>query len=188
MNGTETYRLWVAELSDEAAPRVHPDKPNLYVGVTIEDPVRRFDHLIHSWRPKHLVARYGVKLRRDLSEQLPAYADRAAATEAEKGLIKGLRRQGLVVNGVSYRYRIYVILLKDAVGPRKCPDKPWIYVGQTRKDVKARFREHTEGARNGKGPLYSPIVYRYGVRLMPELYESIPCAYALACFIHERAR
>jgi len=31
------YWLWVAELSDQAAQRVDPDKPNLYVGVTIED-------------------------------------------------------------------------------------------------------------------------------------------------------
>ena len=57
------YRLWVAELSDLAARRVNPDKPNLYVGVTIEDPERRFDRLRRGVRPEHPVAQYGVKLR-----------------------------------------------------------------------------------------------------------------------------
>jgi hypothetical protein len=174
------YRLWVAELSDEAAPLVHPEKPNLYVGVTIEDPERKFARLRRALRPEHPVAQYGVKLRPEFYEHLPVYADGAAAAAAEKELVQGLRREGFILNRVGYQYRVYVILLRDEVGPRKCADKPWIYVGQTSKDVKKRFIEHIEGAHNRKGhPLYSRVVYKYGVKLMPELYESIPYVYTL---------
>ena len=77
------------------------------------------------------------------------------------------------------RYRVYVILLRDGVGPRTCADKPRIYVGQTSKDIEERFREHRDGVRNGNGPLYSRVVHRFGVRLMPELYEAIPCVHSL---------
>jgi hypothetical protein len=171
--------VWVAELSDDAMPRLHPDKPNLYVGLTIEDPWRRFDRLMDGVRPHHPVTLYGVGLRPDLYEHLPAYPDPKVATEAKGHLIQELRRQGFVVNRMGHRYRIYVILLRDH-GPRKHPDKPWVYVGQTAKDIETRFKEHIAGARTRGGrPLYSRVVHKYGEKLLPDLYESIPCVYLL---------
>ena len=50
-------------------------------------------------------------------------------------------------------------------------DKPCIYVGSSSKTPEERFHEHIEGARNKKGPLFSRIVNRYGVRLRPRLYQ-----------------
>ena len=50
-------------------------------------------------------------------------------------------------------------------------DKPCIYVGSTTKTPEERFRQHIEGARNNRGPLFSRIVRNYGVRLRPRLYE-----------------
>jgi len=138
--------VWVSELSDDAAPRVRTDKPNLYVGLTIEDPRTRFDRLMAGVRPNHPVRLYGVELRSDLYEHLPTYTDLRIATEAKRKLIKDLRHQGFVVNRIGHRYCIYVILLRD-VGLRKHPDKPWVYVGQTAKNIEERFREHIEGAR-----------------------------------------
>jgi Uri superfamily endonuclease len=74
-------------------------------------------------------------------------------------------------------YRVYVILLRD-VRPRTVSDKPWVYVGQTAKDIEERFNEHITGARtHGGQPLYSRVVHKYGERLLPALYESIPCVY-----------
>jgi hypothetical protein len=170
----------VAEVSDQAGPRVHPDRPNLYVGVTIEDPERKFDRLRQGVRPQHPVGQHGARLRSDLYEHLPAYSDLAAATATKKELVHSLRREGFAVNGVRHRYRVYVIRLRDEVGPRRSADRPWIYVGQTSKDVKARFVEHIDGARTPKGRrLYSGVVHRYGVELIPELYEAIPEVYTL---------
>jgi hypothetical protein len=175
-----TYRLWVVELADQAGPRVHPDRPNLYVGVTIEDPEQKFDRLKRGVRPRHPVQRHGVKLRLDLYGHLPAYDDQTDATAAKKVLAHRLRGDGFVVNGVGYRFRVYVIRLKDAVGPPKVPDKPWVYVGQTSKDVEHRWREHQKGARNGKGRLFSKVVQQHGDGLMPELYQSLPCVHTRA--------
>jgi hypothetical protein len=173
------YRLWVAELSDQAGPRLLPDRPNLHVGVTISDPESRFEWLKRGMRPEHPVAQFGVRLRADLYECLPAYSDQAGANSARKELVHRLRREAFVVNGVRHRYRVYVIELSDEVGPRKVPDKPWVYVGQTLKDVEDRWKEHKSGARNGKGPLYSRVVKRYGIGLRSDLYESLDCVYTL---------
>jgi len=173
------YRVWVVELSDKAAPRVHPDKPNLYVGVTIEDPWKRFDRLMDGIRPNHPVLLYGLRLRPDLYEHLPAFSDRVTAKEAKGNLAKALRRQGFVVNRMGHRYCVYVILLRD-VRPRTGSDKPWVYVGQTAKGIEERFKEHITGARTRGGqPLYSRVVHRYGEKLIPALYESILCVYLL---------
>src|SRR2546428_4092596 len=87
-----SYRVWVAELSDDAAPRLHPEKPNLYVGLTIEEPRTRFNRLMDGLRSDHPVHLYGVDLRPDLFEHLPAYRDLKIATEAKGNLIKDLRR------------------------------------------------------------------------------------------------
>jgi len=77
-------------------------------------------------------------------------------------------------------YYVYVIELnrafaktpraKDA-NPYARNDKPCIYVGSSSKTPEERFQEHINGARNLRGPLFSRIVKRYGVRLRPHLYQ-----------------
>ncbi|MFC1998769.1 GIY-YIG nuclease family protein [Chloroflexota bacterium] len=55
--------------------------------------------------------------------------------------------------------------------PNSNIDKPCIYVGQSSKKPEERFYEHMNGIRNKKGPLFSRIVHKYGIRLRPRLYQ-----------------
>ena len=77
-------------------------------------------------------------------------------------------------------YYVYVIELDKAFArtskaQRETPDsdmdKPCIYVGSSSKLPEKRFHEHSHGIRNDRGPLFSRVVYRYGIRLRPPLYE-----------------
>lgn len=77
-------------------------------------------------------------------------------------------------------YNVYVIELDKEfaespkaieANPLRNPDKPCVYVGCTSKTPMERFKEHMSGARNRRGPIYSKVVYKYGVRLRPRLYE-----------------
>ena len=77
-------------------------------------------------------------------------------------------------------YYVYVIELDREfaetskarqANPNSRRDKPCIYVGSSSKTPEERFYEHMKGARNTRGPLYSKIVYRYGIRLCPCLYQ-----------------
>jgi len=77
-------------------------------------------------------------------------------------------------------YYVYVIELDKAfsgslkareANPDARSDKPCIYVGSSQKTPEERFQEHINGKRNRRGPLYSKVVFRYGIRLRPRLYE-----------------
>jgi predicted GIY-YIG superfamily endonuclease len=78
-------------------------------------------------------------------------------------------------------YSIYVILLDERVGryrkvrdenPERDPDKPCVYVGMTGIDPKKRFENHKRGYKA------SGYVKKFGIRLMPELYEELnPLSY-----------
>ena len=77
-------------------------------------------------------------------------------------------------------YYVYVIELdkeffKTARARRANPDakidKPCIYVGSSSKTPEVRFEEHINGKRNERGPLFSRVVFRYGIRLRPRLYQ-----------------
>ncbi|MFC1958241.1 GIY-YIG nuclease family protein [Chloroflexota bacterium] len=76
-------------------------------------------------------------------------------------------------------YYVYVIELEKAfsetsrakqANPNARNDKPCIYVGSSSRTPEERFNQHINGIRNPKGPLYSRIVRRYGIRLRPRLY------------------
>ncbi len=78
-------------------------------------------------------------------------------------------------------YHVYVIELdkefcetakaKNA-NPRRNPDKPAVYVGYTSKTPQERFKQHMSGKPGKKGyKLSSGVVYRYGIGLLPHLYE-----------------
>ena len=73
-----------------------------------------------------------------------------------------------------HHHSVYVVLLSDEVLKegkfRRCnPDydamKPCVYVGMTGLSPDVRFDKHMAGIQSNR------FVTRYGVRLMPELYE-----------------
>jgi hypothetical protein len=74
----------------------------------------------------------------------------------------------------SHHYHVYVIeLSKDVLDEprfRKAnrdhdPSKPCVYVGMTGLDPDVRFDKHKAGIQSNR------YVFRYGLRLLPELYE-----------------
>lgn len=73
--------------------------------------------------------------------------------------------------------RVYVIELDREVlrerrflreNPRRDPAKPCLYVGSTCLRPEERFRRHMRGHKA------NPFVYRYGIRLRPELFAHYP--------------
>lgn len=78
-------------------------------------------------------------------------------------------------------HNVYVVLLDECVAklrkvrelnPDPDPDKPCIYIGMTGLDPVERFKKHKAGYKASR------YVQKYGVRLIPELYEDLnPMAY-----------
>ena len=75
-----------------------------------------------------------------------------------------------------FHHNVYVVLLSDAVAkhpsilrlnPKRDPLKPCVYVGMTGIPVDHRFENHKNGYKSAW------VVRKYGVRLMPELYEHL---------------
>jgi hypothetical protein len=75
-----------------------------------------------------------------------------------------------------FHHNVYVVLLSDAVAkhpsilrlnPKRDPLKPCVYVGMTGIPVDHRFENHMNGYKSAW------VVRKYGVRLMPELYEHL---------------
>jgi len=73
-------------------------------------------------------------------------------------------------------HHVYVVLLDPAVGKlrkvrgenqKRDQKKPCVYVGMTGLTPEERFSNHKAGIKD------SPLVQRYGVRLMPELYAHL---------------
>lgn len=62
-------------------------------------------------------------------------------------------------------YSVYVIELDDAIGPRKNPDYPHVYVGQTWLSPDERFAQHKAGIRASRH------VRKHGKWLRRRLYE-----------------
>jgi hypothetical protein len=76
----------------------------------------------------------------------------------------------------TFHHNVYVILLANAVAkhpfilrlnPKRDPFKPCVYVGMTGLPVDHRFENHKYGYKSAW------VVRKYGVRLMPELYEHL---------------
>jgi len=86
-------------------------------------------------------------------------------------------------------YNVYVVLLDDKVGrmakvrllnPKRDSKKPCIYVGMTGLDPAERFLNHQAGYKASK------YAMKYGIRLMPELYEDLnPLTYDEAVIAEE---
>src|SRR6266550_4250530 len=73
-------------------------------------------------------------------------------------------------------HNVYVVLLDPAVGklrkvraenPKRDRKKPCVYVGMTGLTPEERFANHKAGIKDAS------LVTRYGVRLLPELYEHL---------------
>ena len=76
----------------------------------------------------------------------------------------------------SFHHSVYVILLSDRVAkhrsvlrlnPKRDSLKPCVYVGMTGVPVNERFANHKNGYKSAW------MVRKYGLRLMPELYEHL---------------
>ena len=71
-------------------------------------------------------------------------------------------------------HHVYVVLLSNealssrkilVANPRRDPTKPCIYVGMTGLTPAERFDNHKQGIKS------AGVVHKYGIRLLPELYE-----------------
>jgi hypothetical protein len=78
----------------------------------------------------------------------------------------------------SHHYYVYVVVLEDTVwnearfrraNPDYRFDKPCVYVGMTGLDPDLRFDRHKADIQANR------YVRDYGLRLLPELYDSIRC-------------
>lgn len=88
------------------------------------------------------------------------------------------------VSPAADHHHVYVVLLDPAaaklrslrkLNPKRDARKPCVYVGMSGLSPEVRFANHRQGIKA------SPIVHRFGVRLLPELYEHLnPMPYEAA--------
>jgi len=90
--------------------------------------------------------------------------------------VRRRKRRRLRSKEPTFHHNVYVILLskralKDPVvlrrNPNRDPLKPAIYVGLTGLPVDHRFENHKNGYKSAR------LVRKYGLRLLPELYEHL---------------
>lgn len=175
------YRVWAVELDDRVWERRCDDQPNLHVDVTVVTDLEEHLSRIQSSGAKRGNARlreHGVRVRADLTGNL-GWMTKSEADRQKRQLVGQLREEGYTVNGVTKVWRVYVIELTDAVGPRD-PGFEWLYVGETSKDPQVRFAQHRAGPVNGQRRLHSTVVFKHWVRLRPDLYEQEPPLYSAA--------
>jgi hypothetical protein len=83
-----------------------------------------------------------------------------------------------------FHHNVYVVLLSKRAlkdlsvlrrNPNRDPSKPVLYVGMTGLPVDHRFENHKNGYKSAR------LVKKYGIRLLPELYEHLnPMPYEYA--------
>jgi len=87
-----------------------------------------------------------------------------------------IEEYGAVPDAENFHHSVYVILLNPAVlrhpsirrlNSAHDPSKPCVYVGMTGLPVDHRFENHKAGYKSAW------VVRKYGIRLMPELYEHL---------------
>ncbi len=94
------------------------------------------------------------------------------------------KRTPLRLSEPKLHHNVYVVLLSKAAlkdlsimrrNPARDPVKPAVYVGMTGLPVDHRFENHKNGYKSAR------LVRKYGVRLLPELYEHLnPMPYEYA--------
>jgi hypothetical protein len=86
------------------------------------------------------------------------------------------RKRGRRGKAEQFHHSVYVVLLDDKVlkhrsavrlNPRRDPAKPPVYVGMTGLPVDHRFENHRNGYKSSR------VVEKYGVRLLPDLFEHL---------------
>jgi predicted GIY-YIG superfamily endonuclease len=162
LSGPKNWVL-VVEL-DDVVRRRDPDKPNLYVGLTIEAPAIRYERLKLGYGPAWLHGHL-VRLRDDLVSG-PILSHDEAKREVRVA-IRCLKSEGYTVNRDPRVWTVYVI----EMDPKGCkdPGKGFLYVGETSKTPEERYKEHIKGKRSKRGRLYSRAVRKYGQRLRLDL-------------------
>jgi len=113
-----------------------------------------------------------------LPEAVPFASNRVAMME--RRTYRTLRRN----QPTAHHHSVYVVLLDPAVGrlrtvraanPNRDPAKPCVYVGMTGLPTDERFSNHKAGIKDAY------VVRRYGLRLLPELFEHLnPMPYEAA--------
>ncbi len=86
------------------------------------------------------------------------------------------KRKRLRLTDPAFHHNVYVVLVSKAAlkdlsilrrNPARDPSKPAIYVGMTGLPVDHRFENHKNGYKSAR------LVRKYGVRLLPELFEHL---------------
>ena len=86
------------------------------------------------------------------------------------------KRKGLLLTEPEFHHNVYIVLLPKAAlkdlsilrrNPARDPSKPAVYVGMTGLPVDHRFENHKNGYKSAR------LVRKYGVRLLPEMYEHL---------------
>ncbi len=90
--------------------------------------------------------------------------------------MRGRKRRRLRSAEPEFHHNVYVVLLSKAAlkdwsilrhNPERDPSKPAVYVGMTGLPVDHRFENHKNGYKSAR------LVRKYGVRLLPEMYEHL---------------
>ena len=167
------HRVIVVEL-DDVAPRRRLDRPNLYLGVTVEPRLQRYERLRAGAGPDWIRGHI-IRLRPDLYRNYPPTPTDDAKRQ-KKRLSRRLKRRAYTVNRDTRVWSLYVVQLnKDAISDA---GEGWVYVGETSRDPQTRLQQHLDGERNSNGRLYSSVVHRNGLSLREDLMEGPKTYYA----------
>ncbi len=171
-DGAYTPRFVIVVELDKDMPRRDPQKPHLYVGLTVEDDEVRFEKL-RNGRASSQFNGHFVRLRRDLNQLdgIELHPDKARDALAREK--KRLAQLGHAINGIAKVWNCYVIDLEPS-GKRADSRAHHVYVGQSEHSPVERFAIH-------KGPkplppkrdLRSRVVHRRGKQLNYELMNSL---------------
>ena len=128
-----------------------------------EGDVEAFSYCLAELSPKHrniaLTAWLNItEFAQTLGLQPIVWLERAAETT------------GRFMPQTTGKYHLYIILLSGLQG--KIPGYG-LYVGESSKTPTVRFKEHAQGKRNRKGPLFSRVVYKHHECLLPTLYRHL---------------
>ena len=158
------YWVSVLELAD-VTPRRHPKRPHLYVGLSMSPPERQLETELKRKKPRW----YSQVIVRDRTDLAPKrrFNSKETAAKACDRLMTRLKRDGYTVNRDTRVWTVYVVELDPSAVSK--PGRGFVYVGETSLTPEERFKQHRDGARNKRGPLFSRVVHNHGVRLRSDL-------------------
>ena len=167
-----TSRVIVVEL-DDVVERRRPDRPNLYVGTTSQPRAARYEQLKlgngPDWVQGHI-----VRLRPDLYRSYRPVS-KSDAPGQKRRLVAKPKRRAFTVNRDTRVWSLYIVQLDESAA--EDVGRGWVYVGETSRTPQERLRQHLEGFRNSRGPLFSRVVNRRGSGLREDLMEGLPTLY-----------